>query len=106
MGADCHGSSCLGVGTDHGTSLYDGPCWGSYAIYVSDSATTFACQAETLTRTKDTNFSILNYSNFTDPGIIQQENGIILVDGNDYGSDPCMCIQFQLFCRSYLSIYT
>ena len=43
LSGDCHGESCLVVGTDHGTALYDGPCWGSYAIYVSDVYTPFYC---------------------------------------------------------------
>ena len=45
---DCHGVSCNVVGTDHGTMLDDGPCWGSYAIYVSDGAQFFDCQGSTL----------------------------------------------------------
>jgi hypothetical protein len=31
--ADCHGTSCKVQGTDHGTSLNDGPMLGQYAIY-------------------------------------------------------------------------
>jgi len=45
---DCHGGSCLVVGTDHGSSLSDGPCWGSYAIYVSAELSTFPCQGTTM----------------------------------------------------------
>ena len=69
LSGDCGGSNCPMVGTDHGTSLWDGPCWGkltvyfsynllsdsiylwkcvtvltgSYAIYVSDTDTPFQC---------------------------------------------------------------
>lgn len=43
LSADCHGGSCLVVGTDHGTSFSDGPCWGSYAVYVSEDYTPFLC---------------------------------------------------------------
>ena len=45
---DCHGSSCQVMGTDHGTGLSDGPLYGQYAIFVSDSAATFQCQNQTL----------------------------------------------------------
>ena len=48
LSADCHGGSCPMVGTDHGSSLNDGPCWGSYAVFVSQSATEFECQEQTL----------------------------------------------------------
>ena len=48
IGPDCHGGSCQVVGTDHGSSLSDGSCWGSYAIYVSEHASSFPCQGTTL----------------------------------------------------------
>ena len=44
---DCHGTSCAVQGTDHGTSLNDGPVYGQYSIFVSDTnmnSPTFACQ--------------------------------------------------------------
>jgi hypothetical protein len=45
---DCHGSTCITQGADHGTSLNTGPVLGSYAIYVSGdnvslSDITFGC---------------------------------------------------------------
>ena len=43
IGPDCSGRSCQIVGTDHGTLLSDGSCWGSYAIYVSTSSDEFEC---------------------------------------------------------------
>jgi len=46
LSGECHGGSCLVVGTDHGSALQDGPCWGSYAIYVSESDTPFRCTAD------------------------------------------------------------
>mmetsp|Transcript_24754 Transcript_24754/g.64629 ORF Transcript_24754/g.64629 Transcript_24754/m.64629 type:complete len:613 (-) Transcript_24754:204-2042(-) len=47
---DCHGTSCQVVGTDHGTAWgsSSGPCWGSYAIYVSTGFSSFTCQGTTL----------------------------------------------------------
>merc|ERR1712087_502465 len=48
LSGDCHGGSCKVVGTDHGTALSAGPCWGSYAIYLSNSMTPFECQGGTL----------------------------------------------------------
>ena len=48
--ADCHGQGCKVVGTDHGTALRSGECWGSYAIYVSESATSFKSQERNLTK--------------------------------------------------------
>jgi len=44
LSGDCHGGSCKVVGTDRGGSMPSGPCWGSYAIYVSTSANAFVCQ--------------------------------------------------------------
>ena len=48
IGPKCFGSSCKPIGTDHGPSLTDGECWGSYAIYVSEDAISFQCQGRTL----------------------------------------------------------
>ena len=54
IGPVCHGipsqgmPKCETVGTDHGLSLNDGDCWGSYAIYVSEDAKSFQCQGRTL----------------------------------------------------------
>lgn len=48
IGPDCHGSSCQMVGTDHGSRLNTGACWGSYAIFVSQEGTEFVCQGRTL----------------------------------------------------------
>jgi hypothetical protein len=48
IGPDCHGGSCQMVGTDHGTHLKDGECWGSYAVYVSKESSTFTCQGKYL----------------------------------------------------------
>merc|ERR1719382_532484 len=47
---DCHGNSCQVIGTDHGTawSSTDFGCWGSYAIYVTASLSTFSCQGYTV----------------------------------------------------------
>ena len=43
------GSSCQVVGTDRGTRLEAGECWGSYAIYVSnDKLEHFNCQGHIL----------------------------------------------------------
>ena len=41
---DCHGGSCIILGTDHGTNLNDGPSYGQYSIWVGNSST-FACPA-------------------------------------------------------------
>lgn len=35
------------VGTDSGTALANGPCWGSYAIFVSQNTRSFNCQGQT-----------------------------------------------------------
>ena len=54
IGPACHGTpsqgipKCETVGTDHGLSLDDGDCWGSYAIYVSEEAKSFQCQGRNL----------------------------------------------------------
>jgi len=47
---DCHGTSCQVLGTDHGSAWgsTDFGCWGSYAIYVSASLSTFSCQGYTV----------------------------------------------------------
>ena len=61
MGPDCQGyaadptrPTCQIVGTDHGSKLTDGTCWGSYAIYVSQESRIFACQGRTLSTTMTT----------------------------------------------------
>eukprot|EP00497_Spongosphaera_streptacantha_P001766 TRINITY_DN232_c0_g1_i2.p1 TRINITY_DN232_c0_g1~~TRINITY_DN232_c0_g1_i2.p1 ORF type:complete len:290 (-),score=48.53 TRINITY_DN232_c0_g1_i2:7-753(-) len=51
IGPDCHGNSCQVIGKDHGTSLSDRSSWGSYAIYVSKTASSFDCQGNTLRQT-------------------------------------------------------
>jgi hypothetical protein len=49
--ADCHGTSCVVQGTDHGTSLNDGPMLGQYAVYTgtfdgfAPTQVTFPCGA-------------------------------------------------------------
>ena len=48
IGPKCHHTSCKPVGTDHGTTLSDGACWGSYAIYASMDAKSFKCQGRSL----------------------------------------------------------
>jgi hypothetical protein len=47
---DCDATSCLVLGTDHGTSLSDGDCWGGvgYSIYLSKEATSLQCQGRAL----------------------------------------------------------
>ena len=42
--------ACPILGTDHGTGQPDGPCWGSYAIFVSKDASSFTCQGRTLSQ--------------------------------------------------------
>ena len=51
IGPKCFGVSCQMIGTDHGVKLKSEACWGSYAIYVSQDATTFICQNKTLSST-------------------------------------------------------
>jgi len=41
---DCSGTNCRVQGTDHGTLLKNGPLYGQYAIYISNTATTFPCE--------------------------------------------------------------
>merc|ERR1719334_304747 len=67
IGPDCHGNSCHVIGKDHGTSLSDRSSWGSYAIYVSKSASTFDCQGNrlrTTMREASTTCSEFNPDNF------------------------------------------
>ena len=48
IGPKCFGATCKAVGTDHGTNMADGPCWGSYAIFISQHSDTFDCQHRNL----------------------------------------------------------
>jgi len=45
---DCHGASCPLMGTDVGSSLNPSSVSYQYAVYTSDSETTFACEGKTL----------------------------------------------------------
>lgn len=49
---DCHGTDCKVVGTDHGTRLSDGDCWGGvqWAIYISETASKFQCQGRSMSK--------------------------------------------------------
>merc|ERR1719379_831262 len=58
LSADCHGGSCPMVGTDHGTSLSDGECLGSYAIFVSQSPTEFVCQQQNAAKRVDSHTAV------------------------------------------------
>ena len=51
IGPDCHGGSCAVVGSDHGSSLRNGDCWGSYAVFVSEKLRSFDCQGKQLSKT-------------------------------------------------------
>ena len=45
---DCHGGTCVTLGTDHGSSLSTTTMYGQYAIYVTTTAQKFPCSGATL----------------------------------------------------------